>query len=566
MKTSQYLLATLKEIPADTQNISHQLMLRAGMIRKLAAGIYSWLPLGFKVLQKVEQIVRDEMNKAGALEILMPAIQPAEVWQETGRWENFAPPLLKVKDRHDRDFCYGPTHEEVVTDLMRSEIKSYKQLPVTVYQIQHKFRDELRPRSGVMRAREFLMKDAYSFNANKASLQETYDKMYQAYTNIFTRLGLDFRAVLADTGAIGGTASHEFQILTPSGEDTIAISDSSDYAANTEMAEALAPTGARPEPNKTLEKIATPNIKTIEELCGFLKCETKQTVKTLIVHGKNNQLIALVLRGDHELNAVKAEKLPEIAVPLTFASAKEIASACGCEAGFIGPVNLKLTMIVDRSAAHLADFICGANENDAHLTGVNWLRDVPLEKIADIRNVVEGDPSPDGNGHLKLVRGIEAGHIFQLGDKYSKAMGVHFLDEAGKQQIIEMGCYGMGVSRLLAATIEQNHDDNGIIWPEPMAPFKLALVPLNYHRSDRVRAAADKLYDELQQRGIEVIFDDRNERPGVMFADMDLIGIPHRLVITERGLDANTVEYKNRRSAEVSHVVMDQLMGFLEGL
>lgn len=566
MRTTHYLLATLKEIPTDSQNISHQLMLRAGMIRKLAAGIYSWLPLGYRVLQKVEQIVRDEMNKAGALEILLPAIHPAEVWQETGRWDNFNPPLLKFKDRNDRDFCYGPTHEEVVTDLMRHELKSYKQLPITVYQLQHKFRDELRPRSGVMRAREFLMKDAYSFNANKASLQETYDKMYQAYHNIFTRLGLDFRAVLADTGAIGGTASHEFQILTPSGEDTIAISDSSQYAANTEMAEALAPIGNRAEPSEKLEKVATPNTKTIEDLCRFLKCDAKQTVKTLIVYGTDGNLVALVLRGDHELNPVKAEKLPEVASPLTFATAQDVARTCGSQVGFIGPVNLGLTIIVDRSAAHLANFICGANEDDQHLTGVNWLRDLPLEKIADIRNVVEGDPSPDGNGHLKLVRGIEAGHIFQLGDKYSKAMNVHFLDESGKQQVMEMGCYGLGVSRLLAATIEQNNDANGIIWPEPMAPFKLALVPLNYHRSERVREATDKLYAELQNQGIDVLLDDRNERPGVMFADMDLIGIPHRLVITERGLDANTIEYKNRRQTEPEHIALDQLSAFLKEL
>ncbi len=563
MRTTYYLLATLKEIPTDAQIISHQLMLRAGMIRKLAAGIYNWLPLGFKVLQKVEQIVRDEMNKAGALELLLPAIHPAEVWQETGRWDNFAPPLLKMKDRHKRDFCYGPTHEEVVTDLMRRELKSYKQLPIIVYQIQHKFRDELRPRSGVMRAREFLMKDAYSFNADKTSLQESYDKMYQAYHNIFTRLGLDFRAVLADTGAIGGTASHEFQILTPSGEDTIAISDSSDYAANTEMAEAVAPTGTRAAPNQFIEKVSTPNIKTIEELTTFLKCDASQCVKTLIVHGKKNQLVALVLRGDHELNVVKAEKLAEIAAPLTLASAKEIAATCGCEPGFIGPVNLNLTMIIDRSAAHLVDFICGANKNDMHLTGVNWERDLPLTTIADIRVVVDGDPSPDGKGHLKLVRGIEAGHIFQLGDKYSKAMNVTFLDEAGKQQIMEMGCYGFGVSRIVAATIEQNHDEKGIVWPEPMAPFDVALVPLNYHKSERVREATDKLYAELKQQGFDVLLDDRNERPGVMFADMDLIGIPHRLVITERGLDAGTLEYKNRRKAVTENISIEQIVVFL---
>lgn len=578
MRTSTYLLATIKEIPAEAQIVSHQLMLRAGMIRKLAAGIYNWLPLGFKVLQKVENIVREEMNKIGALEILLPALHPAEVWQETGRWDNFAPPLLKFTDRNDRDFCYGPTHEEVVTDLMRREIKSYKQLPIIVFQIQDKFRDELRPRSGVMRAREFLMKDAYSFNADKASLQESYDKMYKAYYSIFSRLGLNFRAVLADTGTIGGTASHEFQILTPSGEDTIAISDTSDYAANVEMAEALAPETVSVKSNQPIEKFSTPGVKTIDQLCSFLKCQPKQCLKTLIVHAKEKEptsehqasahsLIALVLRGDHELNIVKAEKHPDIAVPLTFASAQTINDYCQCDTGSIGPVNLKMPIIVDRSAAATVDFICGANENDMHYRHFNWGRDAALGAVADLRNVVEGDKSPDGIGHLQLVRGIEAGHIFQLGDKYSKVMHATFLDEKGSQQTIEMGCYGLGVSRLIAATIEQNHDENGIIWPTPMAPFTLALIPLGYYKSNRIRLETDKLYETFKQHNIDILLDDRNERPGVMFADMDLIGVPHRLVLTERGLDDNTIEYKNRRTGKITTLslstVVDEILKLL---
>jgi prolyl-tRNA synthetase len=564
MRTSLYHLATKKEIPSDAQTISHQLMLRAGMVNKLASGIYSWLPLGYKVLQKVETIVRTELNKAGAHELLLPAIQPAEIWQESGRWDNFNPPLLKLKDRHNRDFCYGPTHEEVITTLMRGELNSYKQLPLIVYQIQHKFRDELRPRSGVMRAREFLMKDAYSFNADTESLQKSYDTMFQAYCNIFNGLGLDFRAVLADTGSIGGTASHEFQVLTPSGEDTIAISDSSDYAANTEMAEALAPQGERPAPGKTLNCVDTPEINTIEEVCKYFNCTADQVLKTILVQGSQSKLVALILRGDHELNEVKAGKLAEVAEPLTFADAKTIKEVCGCDVGSLGPVALDIPVIVDRSAAHCADFICGANSTGKHLTGVNWERDLPLEKVADLRNVVDGDPSPDGKGTLKLVRGIEAGHIFQLGTKYSEAMNAKILDENGKAKFIEMGCYGFGVSRIVAATIEQNHDERGIIWPEAMAPFKVAIVPIGYHKSDKVKKETDKLYAELTAQGIEVLLDDRNERPGFMFADMDLIGIPHRLVISDKGLEAGTVEYKKRSETEAENIAIHEALDVIK--
>lgn len=558
MRTSNYHLATVKETPTDAQIISHQLMLRAGMIRKLASGIYSWLPLGYRVLQKVETIVRNELNKIGALELLLPALQPSEIWQETGRWDTFNPPLLKIKDRHQRDFCYGPTHEEVVTDLMRHELKSYKQLPLTVYQIQHKFRDELRPRSGVMRAREFLMKDAYSFNESKESLQHTYEIMHQAYFNVFTALGLDFRAVLADTGAIGGTASHEFQILAPSGEDTIAISDSSNYAANTEMAEALAPLGSRPAPSKLLTTVDTPNVKSISDLCKFFQCEASSCLKTLIVQGSETDFVGLVLRGDHELNLIKAEKLPQVAAPLTFATESEIQRICGCNSGSIGPIGLSIPLIVDRSAAHCADFICGANINDKHFTGANWERDLPLTTIADLRTVVEGDPSPDGMGKLKIVRGIEAGHIFQLGTKYSEAMNATFLNKDGKAQYFEMGCYGLGVSRVVAATIEQNHDDNGIIWPMPMAPFQAVIVPIGYWKSEKVKTFVDTLYKKLLDSHIEILLDDRNERPGVLFADMDLIGIPHRIVVSEKTLEHNQVEYKKRQDISSIMISVDE--------
>ena len=551
MRTSQFLLATQKETPADAEIISHQLMLRAGMIRKLAAGLYTWLPMGLRVLRKVESIVREEMDRAGAQEMLMPAIQPAELWQESGRWQQYGDELLRLKDRHQREFCFGPTHEEVITDLCRRELRSYKQLPANFYQIQTKFRDETRPRFGVMRAREFLMKDAYSFHSNAASLQETYDIMFKAYSHIFTRLGLNFRPVQADSGSIGGNASHEFHVLAESGEDAIAFSSESDYAANVELAEAVTPIDERPAASTEMASVDTPNQHSIEEVSSFLNISAAQTVKTLLVNGENEKgeiegVIALVLRGDHELNDIKAEKLAGAAAPFTFADESAIKGAADCDAGSIGPIGLSVPMYVDRAAAHLADFVCGANENGKHLTGVNWGRDLPEPNVVDIRNVVEGDPSPDGKGTLSIKRGVEVGHIFQLGQKYSKAMGATVLDEQGKAVVVTMGCYGIGISRIVAAAIEQNHDDSGIIWPAAIAPFQVALLPMNMHKSQRVRDAVDKLYNELTSAGLEVILDDRKERPGVMFADMELIGIPHRLVLGERGLDAGNIEYKSR--------------------
>ena len=564
MRTSQYFLATVKEIPADAEIISHQLMLRAGMIRKLSSGLYTWLPLGFRVLNKVAATVREEMNRSGALEILMPAVQPAELWQETERWDKFGPQLLKITDRHTREFCFGPTHEEVITDLARRELQSYKQLPINLYQIQTKFRDEIRPRFGVMRAREFLMKDAYSFHINKTSLQETYQVMYDAYSRIFTRLGLDFRAVLADTGSIGGSASHEFHVLAASGEDQIAFSDISEYAANVELAEALPDSEIRATPKGSMETIDTPNQRTIEEVCQFLKIENKVIVKTLLVKGEEQPVVALVLRGDHELNPLKAEKLPQIAAPLTFATEEEIVRATGCKPGSIGPVGLSIPIIIDRGAAYLSDFVCGANQEGKHLRNVNWERDLPLSQIADLRNVMAGDKSPDGKGKLALARGIEVGHIFQLGNKYSTAMNATVSDENGQSVTMEMGCYGIGVSRIVAAAIEQNHDAQGIIWPQALAPFQIALVPINRHRSERTREACDALYNELIAAGFEVLMDDRDERPGVMFADMELIGIPHRLVISDRGLDAGTIEYKGRRNSESQQVLRENLLGFLQ--
>ncbi|GAB58612.1 proline--tRNA ligase [Rheinheimera nanhaiensis] len=556
MRSSQYLLSTVKETPADAEVISHKLMLRAGMIRRVASGMYTYLPTGVRVLRKVEQIVREEMNKAGAIEVLMPMVQPAELWQESGRWEKMDAELLRFKDRHTRDFVLGPTHEEVITDLVRREITSYKQLPLNLYQIQTKFRDERRPRFGVMRAREFLMKDAYSFHLSQDSLQQTYDAMFQAYCNIFTRLGLDFRPVLADTGAIGGSMSHEFHVLAASGEDAIAFSDSSDYAANIEMAEALAPAGERPAASQPLSEVATPNAKTVAEVAALLGQDIKQVSKTLIVYGvkgdndKTQPLVALVLRGDHELNEIKAEKLPQVQSPLVFASEEEIRAAIGAGPGSLGPVAMPLPLIVDRSAAHLADFSCGANKDGFHLTGVNWDRDAKNYSVADLRNIVEGDPSPCGNGKLVIKRGIEVGHIFQLGDRYSQALKAGVLNEEGKHQIMTMGCYGVGVSRIIAAAIEQNHDDFGIIWPDAIAPFQIALIPMNMHKSVRIEEATVRLYNELTAAGFEVLFDDRKERPGVMFADMELMGIPHSIVIGERNLDNQQVEYKNRRSGE----------------
>ncbi len=565
MRTSQFLLSTLRETPSDAEVVSHQLMLRAGMIRKLAAGLYTWLPMGLRVLRKVEAVVREEMNRAGAQEVLMPAIQPAELWQESGRWDQMGEEMLRLQDRHERDFCFGPTHEEVITDLIRNEIRSYKQLPANFYQIQTKFRDERRPRFGVMRAREFLMKDAYSFHVDDASLQQTYEVMYDTYSRIFSRLGLEFRSVLADTGAIGGSASHEFHVLADSGEDAIAFSSESDYAANVELAEALTPAGERPAPTAEMTTVDTPNQHSIEEVSAFLQIDASQTAKTLLVQGvEEGSVVALVLRGDHELNELKAVKLDQVASPFAFATAEQVKSATGCEPGSVGPVGLTIAVIVDRSAAHLADFVCGANQDGKHLTGVNWGRDLPEGVLVDIRNVVEGDPSPDGKGTLQIKRGIEVGHIFQLGRKYSDAMKALVQDEGGKAVVMTMGCYGIGVSRVVASAIEQNHDDRGIIWPEAIAPFQIALLPLNAHKSQRLREAAEKLYEELQAAGFEVLLDDRKERPGVMFADMELIGIPHRVVFSEKGLDKGEVEYKGRRDSENQYIPLEQIVTFLK--
>lgn len=567
MRTTQFLLATEKETPADAEVISHKLMLRAGMIRKLAAGLYTWLPMGLRVLRKVENIIREEMNKAGALEVLMPAVQPAELWQESGRWEKYGPELLRLHDRHNREFCFGPTHEEVITDLVRREIRSYKQLPANFYQIQTKFRDEIRPRFGVMRAREFLMKDAYSFHISEESLQQTYEVMHATYCRIFQRIGLDFRPVQADTGSIGGHASHEFHVLADSGEDLIAFSDTSDYAANVELAVALPPSAPRPAAGETMQAVATPGKHSIEEVSGFLKVPNTQTLKTLLVKaadGLPNEVVALVVRGDHELNAIKAEKLPQVASPLTFATDEQIRSAANCDAGSIGPVGLTVPIIADHSALAVADFVCGANENGQHLTGVNWGRDLPEPIAADLRNVVEGDPSPDSQGALLLKRGIEVGHIFQLGKKYSESMNAHVLDENGKAVVMPMGCYGIGVSRIVASAIEQNHDDRGIIWPAAIAPFELVLVPINMHKSQRLRDAAESLYQDLLAAGIDVLLDDRKERPGVMFADMELIGIPHRLVISDSGLDDNKIEYRDRREPQNEYADLDKALVFIK--
>ncbi len=570
MRTSRYLLATVRETPADAEVISHQLMLRAGLTRKLAAGLYTWLPLGLRVLRKVETIVREEMDRSGAQEVLMPAVQPAELWEESGRWDQYGPELLRIKDRHQRDFCFGPTHEEVITDLVRREIKSYRQLPANFYQIQTKFRDEIRPRFGVMRAREFLMKDAYSFHVDEASLTETYRVMYEAYSRIFTRLGLNFRAVEADVGAIGGRASHEFHVIADSGEDAIATCTICDYAANVELARALPPVGKRPAPSEPMEAVDTPGQHTIEEVSRFLKIDAKQTVKTLLVKGVGG-VIALVLRGDHELNAVKAEKVPQVAKPLRFVTPGEVELAAGCEPGSIGPVGLKIPVIADESAARLADFVCGANEDGKHLRNVNWERDLPEPEVADLRNVVEGDPCPNPQhdtcaGILLIHRGIEVGHIFELGTKYSEAMNATVLDETGRSVIMPMGCYGIGVSRVVAAAIEQNHDDNGIIWPDAIAPFAVALVPIGYQKSEAVRAWADSLYAELREAGFEILLDDRNERPGVMFADMDLIGIPHRIVVGEKSMVKESVEYKGRRETTSRNVRRDRVSSELRGL
>ncbi len=565
MRASQYLLATLKETPTDAETISHQLMLRAGLIRKVASGLYTWLPSGLRVLQKVEAIVRDEMNRTGAQELLMPVVQPAELWQESGRWEEYGKELLRINDRHDRAFCLGPTHEEVITDLIRNEIQSYKHLPANFYQIQTKFRDEIRPRFGVMRSREFIMKDAYSFHLTQESLQQTYDAMYQAYNNIFTRLGLNFRPVLADTGSIGGSASHEFHVLAESGEDAIAFSTESDFAANIEKAEAIAPQGERPEPSQPLKKVSTPNQKTIKEICQFLSIKPEQSVKTLIVKGETidgkSSLVALIIRGDHELNTIKAEKLPQVSAPLALAEEADIKSIIGCDAGFIGPVGLTIPIIVDASAAHLSDFTCGANENDVHLTGVNWQRDVDCAQIEDIRNVIEGDPSPDGKGTLQIKRGIEVGHIFQLGDKYSSALSANVQDENGKNTTLTMGCYGIGVTRVVAAAIEQNNDENGIIWPESIAPFLVAIVPINMHKSDNVSHKVLELYQRLTNQGIDVLLmDEHKARLGGMLADVELMGIPHTIIVGDKGLEKGLLEYKHRRTNEKQELTEDDVI------
>ena len=564
MRTSQFPLNTVKEIPADAVVISHQLMLRAGLIRKLAAGLYTWLPLGLRVLRKVEAIVREEMNRAGALEVLMPALQPAELWQETGRWEKYGPELARLKDRHDRDFCLGPTHEEIITDLARNEIKSYKQLPINYYQIQTKFRDEIRPRFGVMRSREFIMKDAYSFHLSQESLNETYAVMHQVYTAIFTRFGLKFRAVIADSGSIGGAVSHEFHVLAESGEDAIAFSDGSDYAANIEKAEALAPSGNRAVANAELTKVSTPGQHSIEEVSQFLNILPQQCLKTLIVKGDDDNLVALLLRGDQELNPIKAEKIDGIASPLTFASDAEIIQSCGCKPGSIGPINLNMKIIADRSVAVMANFVCGANEEGQHLTGVNWERDLPVPvQIEDLRMVVTGDPSPDGQGNIHIARGIEVGHIFQLGTKYSEAMKAGIINEEGKNQTMIMGCYGIGISRVVASSIEQNHDAKGIVWPASLAPFQVAICPMNMHKSERLKTAAENLYQALLKAGIEVLFDDRKVRAGFMFSDMELIGIPHCIVISDRGLEAGIVEYKARTAEQNEEIPFVDVMGFL---
>ncbi|HBR2030824.1 proline--tRNA ligase [Klebsiella quasipneumoniae] len=566
MRTSQYLLSTLKETPADAEVISHQLMLRAGMIRKLASGLYTWLPTGVRVLKKVENIVREEMNNAGAIEVLMPVVQPSELWQESGRWEQYGPELLRITDRGDRPFVLGPTHEEVITDLIRNELNSYKQLPLNFYQIQTKFRDEVRPRFGVMRSREFLMKDAYSFHTSQESLQETYDAMYAAYSKIFSRMGLDFRAVQADTGSIGGSASHEFQVLAQSGEDDVIFSDSSDYAANIEFAEAVAPKTPRADATQELTLVDTPNAKTIAELVEQFNLPIEKTVKTLLVKAVEDSaspLVALLVRGDHELNEVKAEKLPQVASPLTFATEEEIRALVKAGPGSLGPVNLPVPVIIDRTVAVMSDFAAGANIDGKHYFGINWDRDVATPEVADIRNVVAGDPSPDGKGTLLIKRGIEVGHIFQLGTKYSEAMKAAVQGEDGRNQILTMGCYGIGVTRVVAAAIEQNFDDRGIVWPDAIAPFQVAILPMNMHKSYRVQELAEKLYAELSAQGIEVLMDDRKERPGVMFADMELIGIPHTIVLGDRNLDNDDIEYKYRRNGEKQLIKTGNIVEYL---
>jgi prolyl-tRNA synthetase len=563
MRLSLYPIQNMKEVPAEAEVVSHQLMLRAGLIRRLAGGLYTWLPMGLRVLRKVEQIIREEMDRAGALEVSMPVAQPAELWVESGRWDQFGPELLRFKDRHDRDMVLGPTHEEVITDLARRELKSYRQLPVNFYQVQTKFRDEIRPRFGVMRAREFIMKDAYSFHADEPSLVDGYMKMYDAYTAIFTRLGLNFRAVQADTGAIGGSGSQEFHVLADSGEDAIAHSDASDYAANVEMAEAVAPAAPRPAANAPLARVHTPAIRTIAELAAFLKVPVEQTVKSFVVEADDGAPVLLLVRGDHDVNMVKAGKIPGLASPIRMAAAAAIRDSFGADPGSLGPVGFKGRVIADRTVAAMADVITGANETDWHLTGVNFGRDCPEPEVRDLRNVVAGDPSPDGRGTLAIARGIEVGHIFQLGRKYSEAMNATVLDEQGKGIVMWMGCYGIGVTRVVAAAIEQNHDERGIIWPEPIAPFQVVLVPLNLAKSTRVRETSEQLYAELIAAGIDVLLDDRDARPGVKFADAELFGIPHRIVVAERGLDAGRLEYRHRRADSNEDFPAGEAVAFL---
>jgi prolyl-tRNA synthetase len=563
MRVSQFLLSTHRETPAEAEVASHRLMLRAGLIRSLARGIYTWMPLGLRVLRKVERIVREEMNAAGAIELEMPAVQPAELWQESGRWDEFGPELLRLKDRHQRDFCIGPTHEEVVSDIVRQEVKSYRQLPLNLYQIQTKFRDEIRPRFGVMRAREFIMKDAYSFHADAESLERTYCAMFDCYTRIFTRLGLKFRAVAADTGAIGGTGSHEFHVLAESGEDAIAYSPASDYAANVELAEALPP-GPRGTPAAALARVHTPGVKTIAELCAFLGVPAARTVKAVVLEGADGRPVLLMVRGDHELNLAKTAKLEQVRKPVAFSSGESIRSRFGAGPGSLGPVGFKGIVIADRTVAAMSDFVAGANQDDYHHTGVNIGRDFPEPLVADIRSVVAGDASPDGKGRLEIVRGIEVGHIFQLRDKYSRALNLSFLDETGKSRLMEMGCYGIGVTRIVAAAIEQNHDERGIIFPRAMAPFELALVPIGAGKNAQVRATAESLYTDLTAAGIDVLLDDRDERPGVALSDMELIGIPHRVVVGERGLKANQVEYQGRRSLKAELIALHDAVKSVE--
>jgi prolyl-tRNA synthetase len=564
MRSSQFFISTLKEAPSEAEVVSHKLMLRAGLIKRLTSGIYTWMPLGLRVLRRVEAVIREEMNRSGAIELLMPTVQPAELWQESGRWEQYGPELLRFKDRHQRDYCYGPTAEEVVSDLVRREVKSYRQLPLNLYQIQTKFRDEIRPRFGVMRGREFTMKDAYSFHPDKASLDATYREMYDCYSRIFTRLGLKFRAVAADTGSIGGTGSHEFHVLADSGEDAIAYCPGSDYAANVELSEAVAPTVSRPAAAAALTKVHTPGVKTIAELCAFLKIEPQKTVKAVVVEGAESTPVLLLVRGDHELNMIKAGKLEGVATPVRFAAADALKSAFGASAGSLGPVGFKGRVVADRAVAAMADFVIGANEDDHHYTGANFGRDFAEPEVADIRNVVAGDPSPDGKGTLALCRGIEVGHIFQLRTKYSDTLNLTFLDEAGKSRIMEMGCYGIGVTRVVAAAIEQNHDARGIIFPQAMAPFDVGVVAIGSGKSERVRDAAEKLHADLIAAGVEVLLDDRDERPGIMFADMELIGVPHRIVVGERGLKEGNIEYQGRRDEKPQSVPFDQAVEFVK--